>query len=213
MPNQTDTRTTPRPDSHRNHPARRAARAYAAKCWWASYEDLVQEAFIATIKAARTFDPEHGAPIDAYLYRAAVLTLQPVLLRASAPVSAPRRKLDQLRGVTQATHPAGPLHFVSEGGQPGLAPEVLALRAPDNCEVLVDLHMWRERVRTRMTELLSDAQHTHITIPILLDGAESYEVAEREGLPLKDVYNATNRARRRLAKDLVLWRLWKDMPV
>lgn len=191
------------PIEHKDHPARRAARAYARKCWWASYEDLEQEAFRATTQAMRTYDPLVGVPIDAYLFRAAVLALKPMLLRDSAPVSASRRKLDNLKGLRRVSRDmADGVHAVADNAH---NPEHVILTA----ELAVDLHAWRQRVRQRLHALLDGS--AKLALPILLDGATSADVAAEAQVPLKEVYNATLKARRRLTNDRQMWSLWREM--
>lgn len=181
------------------HPARRAARAYAAKCWWAEVEDLEQAAYVATTRAMETFDPKVGVPLDAYLYRAAVLAIKPYLLSLSAPVSAPRHKRDELKGLIRAAEP-------DERGQRGMD-------GPH--ESVLDVILSRERfvaqVRARLHTLLIDAKRTELALPVLLGMETSNAVADRHGVDVRTIYLATLRAKRRIANDPTLWELWKDL--
>lgn len=208
-----DYEITPLPITDKHHPARRAARAYKRKCWWASYPDLEQAAFLATTKAERTYDPDYGVPIDAYMYRAAVLALKPELLRDSAPVSEKKRKLDNLKGVVKqrsVTLPDGTGARRTQSIEAWLRDNVEA--SDVSPEIVIDTHNWRVRVRERLMLLLTDTKRTEIAVPILLGTATSAEVAELEGVPVSRVYNATLRAKRRLQNDRSLWELWDTMP-
>lgn len=197
-----------------SHPARRAARAYARKCWWAEVEDLEQTAFVATTRAMETFDPKVGVPLDAYLYRAAVLAIKPYLLAQSAPVSAPRSKRDELKGLvrvdsayleTGATKNDGARSAVKVGRNPTLEDQ-----APP-----IDVTIARERVvakvRERLRMLLTDAKNTELALPVLLGVETSNDVAHRHGVDVQKIYLATLRAKRRIANDPALWQLWKDL--
>lgn len=198
----------PLPVEHPHHPARRAARAYARRCWWADYHDLEQEAFLATTRAMGTYDASYGTPIDAYLYRAAVLHLPPVLLRMSAPVSERPSKLKNLKGVKRFDGGE------SRGGLKYTLDDFLATRRdPTDPDVELDVAAWRAKVRERLSALLTDERKTELAVPVLLDRREAAEVAAAEGVPVRVIYNATQRARRRIRDDLDLWELWRAMPL
>ena len=186
--------------SDRRHPARRAARAYARKCWWAELEDLEQTAFVATTRAMETFDPKVGVPLDAYLYRAAVLAIKPYLLAQSAPVSAPRSKRDELKGLIRVEINS------TANGKPWQISS-----APNTVDVTLDRVQLVAWVRERLHELLIDAKQTEIALPVLLDLETSSEVAQRHGVDVQTIYLATLRAKRRIANDPALWQLWKDL--
>jgi DNA-directed RNA polymerase specialized sigma24 family protein len=191
-----------------NHPARRAAKAYKRRCWWASYEDLVQSAFVATTKAETTFDPNVGVPLDAYLFRAAVYALKPVLLKDSSPVSARRCEQHMLKLMMRVDlrNPEGDIMPADDtlADQP-------ASEAESNPEVLLPRVGWKARVRERLTEILTDTKHTERVLPVLLDEADSCEVAREHDVPVREIYLAAQRARRRIAADLNLWKLWRDL--
>lgn len=193
-----------------SHPARRAARAYAAKCWWAEVEDLEQCAFVATTRAMETFDPKVGVPLDAYLYRAAVLAIKPYLLAQSAPVSAPRHRRDELKGLTRVSD-----SFMlndGEGGQYTLdRPTGVLTDDKEEPDVILSRESLVSAVRERLRTLLTDAKHTEIALPVLLDAENSHDVAHREGVDVRTIYLATLRAKRRIAGDPAMWRLWHEL--
>ena len=188
-----------------NHPARRAAKAYKKRCWWASYEDLVQAAFVATTKAETTFDPNVGVPLDAYLFRAAVYALKPVLLRESSPVSARRSEQHMLKLMMRVDlrNPEGDI----VSADAALAGE-LDDESCTNPEVFLPRIGWQSRVRERLTDILTDSKHTERVLPVLLDEADSQEVADQHNVSVKEIYLAAQRARRRIAADRDLWTLW-----
>lgn len=189
-----------------NHPARRAAKAYKRRCWWASYEDLVQAAFVATTRAEETFDPGVGVPLDAYLYRAAVYALKPVLLKDSSPVSAKRSEQENLKLQIR-------VDLRNADGEVIPAEDVLIGEADEdiNPEVLLPRIGWQARVRERLLEILTDTKGTEMVLPVLLDEADSQEVADLNNVSVKTIYLAAQRARRRIASDPDLWNLWSQL--
>lgn len=198
------------PPESKDHPARRAAKAYKKRCWWAEYEDLVQAAFVATTKALTTFDPNVGVPLDAYLFRAAVYALKPVLLKMSSPVSARPSEQHMLKLVMRAdlrnleSDAASADRAFTSGADNEKA---------SNPEVLLPRMGWRSHVHERLTEILTDTKHTERVLPVLLDEADSHEVAKRHNVPVREIYVAAQRARRRIASDPTLWTLWRDTPI
>jgi DNA-directed RNA polymerase specialized sigma24 family protein len=164
-----------------------AARRYRRKVWWASMDDMKQEALVAVIKAKETFNPDVGVSFGAYAYRAALYAIKPMLWRASSPVSEALHKLPTLKGVHRAP---------------------IDLKMPDarTPETQVGAERWKDDVRRRLAEL----DPTGLGISVLLDGEPSREVAARAAVPVAEVYAATALLRRRAANDFPLWRLWEE---
>ena len=171
--------------------SKKAARRYARRCWWADVKDLEQEAVLATVKAAGTFDPAVGVPFAGYAWRAAILALKPYLWRQSSPVSASwgniiGRKLEGLqRAEVDLTIP-------DDRGDP---------------DTVLDDKRWCEQVWRRAVALdLSGG----LAIEVLLLGEKSADVAARHGVPVQTVYNATTRAKARMTNDKELYELWTN---
>lgn len=80
-----------------------AVRRYKRDCWWADTEDLTQHGWVVALEAHKTFKPERMDDFYWYAWRAVVIQLRNHLWRQSAPVSAPQRKLSELRGVFRDT--------------------------------------------------------------------------------------------------------------
>lgn len=79
------------------------ARRYAARCWWAELADLVQEGWLAALRAQHTWKPEGGAPLQVYVSRAVALSLGDYLWRQSSPVSGRRGHGSRMRGLHRAS--------------------------------------------------------------------------------------------------------------
>lgn len=195
------------------HPARRAARAYKRKCWWTEVDDLVQQAVVATTKAMTTFDPAVGVPLDAYLFRAAVLALKPYILSLSAPVSSSRAQRDQLKGLVRApvtTTDRGSLDDTRGDANYRRSDVIMRTNDDDSPDIVVSKASITARVQERLHEILTDDKQTERALPVLLGWQSSAEVAEAEGISVQEVYRATLRARRRIESDTVLWQLWNE---
>lgn len=74
-------------ESHMIKLAHAVAHKYQRRAWWATHDDLVQEAVIAILKAQRTYNPNAGTPEGFYCYRAALYAVSRYLWQESAPVS------------------------------------------------------------------------------------------------------------------------------
>jgi DNA-directed RNA polymerase specialized sigma24 family protein len=171
--------------------SKKAARRYARRCWWADVADLEQEAVLATVKAANTFDPSVGVPFAGYAWRAAILALKPYLWRQSSPVSASwgdiiGRKLEGLQRVA------------------------VDLTIPDDREDAddaLDSKRWCEQVWKRAVALDPSGG---LAVEVLLLGEKSADVARRHNVPVQTVYNATTRAKARMTNDKELYALWEN---
>lgn len=176
-----------------NEIAQRIARRYARACWWVDRDDAAQEGVLAmlTALARGTYDPAVGVPLEAYMERVAVLAIKHYVLRQSAPVSClGHDNADELKGLYRAP---------------------LDLRAP-LVQPDTDMALHRARVRNELRErvqrLLGEVGAEAVW-PVLADEENSADVASRVGLPVKQVYLLTARARQAIRTDPELWRLWK----
>jgi len=167
-----------------------AARQYARRVWWASFEDMRSEALVAVVQAKKTWDVGRGIPFGAYAYRAALLAIRPYLWKNSSPVSESWHRLSTLRGVHRS-----PLLDAREVPDPRWPDE-----PPDDSE-------WLARVQDRLLEL---DPTKGLVVPVVLGTSKAEEVAEKNGLPISEVRRAAGRLRHLVRNDYPLWKLhWK----
>lgn len=74
-------------EAHVRRIAKSVAARYRRSTWWASFEDMEQEAVCAIMQAQHTFNPRLGFDEGAYAFRAAVLAVRRYLWQESSPVS------------------------------------------------------------------------------------------------------------------------------
>lgn len=118
----------------------KAVTRYKAKCWWADREDMRQEGWAVALQALKTYNPNHpemADPDDAYWYfwRCVTVQLRNYLLRGSAPVTAPQRKLTELEGIHRAPENKRPEQ--PEEPCPGADETLIAMRR--NAKLRVEL--------------------------------------------------------------------------
>lgn len=169
--------------------AKKVARRYARRCWWASREDLEQEASLAVMQAARTFDPHVGVPFKGYAHRAAVNALGPYLWRQSSPVSETFHRLKTLAGVVHTE-----------------LKEAYHLASPDRPDLMLEEAQWRQQVRERVLALAQETPDGQLAMALLLEG----EAAAEDDQPRQSVYRASARIRGKIRIDWELYSLWKE---
>ena len=178
--------------AERQHEAARIASKVAGHarrvCWWADYEDLHQQVWLAVVESERTFDEEVGIPFEHYAARAAHFAVTRYLWGQSAPVSG-----SSLRGLVRA----GPAARVPCGYR-------------DDDEH-IDTARWAERVRDATEEALSSlgAERARRALRVI-DGDKSAVVAAEHRVPVQQVYREAREARELLAGSSELWRLWRE---
>lgn len=178
--------------------AKSCAKRFANRVFWADFGDLLQEAYLSALTAVRSWDPEVGVPLRAYLWRACVNGLTLYCWKQSSPVSETdhRIKDGELRDV-----------FHTE-----LSDE-LPLDDGTSPEHMLQDASWNHGVRVQLSFLLQQVQGEKATaaaLRVLLDEEPSSHVADTEGLSTKQVYRATLRARQSIASNALLYSLWKD---
>lgn len=169
--------------------AETAARRYQRRVWWASVEDMTQEAATAMTKATTTWDPKVGVTLEAYLWRVAVLAIQPLITRDSSPVSSGARPKKALRGLYRAP---------------------VDIHAPDkrpSTEERLREAQWRDEVWERV---LAMDPSGGMAADVLLGDKRSAEVASDNGVDVREVYGAASKTRNRMRDSYDLYRLWKD---
>lgn len=173
------------------------AAKYRARCWWAEYDDLRQEAILAMLEAGRTYDATRG-PVNAYMWRAACIAVRAFLWRNTAPVNASPHEFEELAGITRQA--VDERMLVDE-------------QTPDE---LLAVHQWRQRVSSTLCAVVYQA-HDDRTDDMLVHSVLFREVkpgcvAADSGVPVAHVYQAVKRARRRVSRDLELYNLWRTAP-
>jgi hypothetical protein len=160
------------------------ASAYARRCWWASLDDLKQEARVAVLEARATFDSKRGVPFTAYARRACALALREWLWRESIPASASRNVItskagaDKLRSIQRA--PLTEVAGLSSSAQPA--------------DTALDHARWAARVVGRLAGLLVAVDDGALAAAVLA-GAPPCDVAASARVPVRRVYRAAWRAR------------------
>lgn len=171
------------------------ARRYKRRCWWASVEDLEQEAIRAQVEALEksTFDPERGTPSGAYLWAVALYSARRLLLKSSAPVSTEHR-MDNLVGLYREVVPDGDgsieFHL-------------------DSFEELVHRRDLARRVRERVLALVG-AQCAHFALAVISDEVSPADVAAHNQVPATAVYEMQKAIKKVLEHDQVLNDLWRS---
>lgn len=169
-----------------------AAARYKRRCWWASFEDLVQQARLAVVEAERTYDPQTGVPFEGYAWRAAINQLHALILRESAPVSAPGHKLPDLKGLYR--------QMLDEG---------VVDSNTDPYAVLIALERERQ-VACAIDGALAGSLDEEIARSVLLQECRPRHVARAHGIPVRQVYRAVHAARTRIGNSYECWRAWKE---
>jgi len=172
---------------------RLAANRYARRCWWAEQEDLQQEARLAAITASRHFDPTVGVPIEAYVWRALMLSLARYLWAQSSPTSGGSQDPKALKRQTRAP-------VVDEEGD-GL----LIDHNPTPDELLDELR-WHRAVQARLPQLV-DKEEYALASQVIFEERKSADVAASAHVSTKRVYSAAGKLRTQASQDVELYSL------
>jgi DNA-directed RNA polymerase specialized sigma24 family protein len=175
--------------------AREISARYKKLAPWTNFDDLRQTAWVAIMLAARTFNQEMGA-FTTYAGRAIVLCLSRESWKLHAPVSEAVHRLHTLRDARTVG-----IDDESES-RPFVAPE-------PSPEKQIGEQAWLFRVRGQLSALL-DPVDAKLALPILTGEKKSADVAREHDLPVKEVYRITERARKRIMFDPVLYKLWME---
>lgn len=175
-----------------NNEARRVVRCYLRRGCRVPEEDLMQEAWRTILEVLPNYDASRGADRNGYLWRALVRVLRVYLWRQSAPVSETVHHLTDLRSVT--TVPV-------EDDMPatGSTPEAEVGDAQR-----------RERIARRLREILDGLPDGTFAERVLLHEQKPAQVAQDADVPVRLVYYAVARARKRIVRDPELTELWKQ---
>lgn len=177
---------------------------FARKVWWASRDDLRQEAHVAAAEAARTYVEGCCNEPEQYYWRAIVFALSRMLWRESAPVSGGlHRPKVQRAGLTRAAISDG----MDAGDSDGVRSDGgVVLVSPDDVEALAIEAEWRANVRDRLCDLAStDAERT--SVEILLEEVTAKDAAERLGCSTAAANGLATRMKSRASGDSTLYDL------
>lgn len=174
--------------------AKRVARWYAARVWWAEPDDLLQEAWVTVLECDRSAPDAMPELWGGYAYRAASMHLSRYCWSLSAPVSAAKPG-PELAGVHRAVLPERGVVRPLPGPQraswvlsAGTDPEAELLRR----EAAMLLPEAEERLRARCEELaMAEGDAVHAALDVLLCGDRPMEAARFYGLSRPVVYKAT----------------------
>lgn len=172
--------------------AKTAAKHYKRRCWWADFDDLVQTAYEAILKAETTFRPEVGVAEDAYAWKAILNLLHKRIWKDSSPVSGGSHR--------PAVSYAG-LHrtaFPPEDMERDLPP------ARSNPEKLVGRAEWEAKVRARLAALSLPE-----VAAALLDEDRVEESAKKLCVSPREIRTAVQIVRARAVRDPELYDLFR----
>lgn len=165
-----------------------AAKRYAGRCSWVLFEDCLSVANLACTEARRTWKEDRGTPLDAYAWRACIFALRRFVWKASAPVTAPDKKLTELAEVSACELTDTPLIHVSP-------------------EDVIDTRRWVARVCARLHAIVRD----DLGLEALLTDEKPAEVAHRRDIPVSRVYAAKRRAKDIVSADETTHQLWREL--
>lgn len=158
--------------------ANKVAKIYARRCWWADFEDLRQEAYVAALEASATYTAEKGEA-KPYLWKACACTLAKYLWRESSPVKGKGGRTAQRAGLEDA-----PI---------------------ETCQETPEHSVAREEIRAELLRLIE--KHYCKDVPMLtglLGGNAPEQVAEDCHVEIVRVYKATEKLHDRVRVDAFL---------
>lgn len=189
-----------------NSNAVKAAARYKKRCWWASIDDMRQEATVAQLAAAKRYDPTKGRhgniEFGAYTWGIAVRAIRRMLLKSSAPVTAHHR-LNVLKGIVHT-----PLTITNHQGEERERPELKAQDAPSD-EIAQRAQISRQ-VHARMIKLVG-ADSVDFALGVLTGEFKPRDIAEYHRVDPKSVYRSARAIKRAIEEDRQLWKLWRDL--
>ncbi|MEN6547395.1 MAG: hypothetical protein ABFE07_15265 [Armatimonadia bacterium] len=146
---------------------------------WTEVAELRQVAALACLESARSYKPTKGASLATYQAAAVRYMLSHHVDYDRSPVTSGKSKLRDMRGMSRA-----PLEELDRGG-----------RYVDDLELGIDIATAKARLRA-VQHLMSPA-----ATAVLLEERKPAEVARAMRMPVGQVYRATLRARRALARN------------
>jgi len=154
-------------------------RNYSFLCGWLEIQELRQQAELAKLEAARTWKPD-GAPLEACQAKAMTGALWLYVRKARAPVYASRHCISELDGCKREV-----------------------LRSIDHVPLPAEpaeAHLDRHRVANLITRMLALLPGGDLAGEVLLEERKPAEVAKLRKVPVRDVYQAVQDAKKRLGR-------------
>lgn len=192
-------RPKPYPFGFIDRRCKQLASIFAARCFWAEFEDLYQQAWNIALDALENYDPSRLGPertsLGGYLWNAITFGLQAYLWRESAPVSG--QKLDGLRRAdVEELDAAATLALLEPAG----SLEEMLTRARREQEV------WGTVQR-----LVEQRPDLALGFAPFVEEAPPREVAAAAQVERREVYQAQARVKRAVEKDDGLWLIWMEL--
>ena len=159
--------------------------------------DLRQEAWVAVVDAEPRYKPELGG-IRGYCYKVAEYAVRPHVMRNVSIVSAPRRERGNLFALRYTNSYCERIEETHE----------LFARDTDTGKE-IDKASWAHEVAQRLAEVFNAIDGAGIAESCIVAERKASEVAAAFGVPVATVYDVTRKARRAVAKDRELFRLWR----
>lgn len=181
--------------------AKKVASLYKRKCWWASHEDMTQEALLAQHQAVerKLYDETFGGNEARYLWATAVHAVLRYVHKTSAPVSTSHRT-SNLIGLRRV-----PTALEGEDGGMYDHPELPTLDGEKT--LIAEDH--RKRVHARVVELLGE-DGAEFALGAMTHEWKPREIAEHHGVSISVVYAAQSKLRSVLISDRALYELWRE---
>lgn len=167
---------------------------YSRKYFWADPSDLEQEAWVACLRASKTFKPELGEA-RGYFYTAAKLALRPFVWRQRSLLSASSHDLSSLFGAMTC----------SLDGE-----KVPELVQQDGCpDAALDQARWKLAIRQRLAAVLDKIDGGKLARALLVEDQKAKAIAIAFDVPVATVYAASRRAKKAVEADCELFQLWR----
>jgi DNA-directed RNA polymerase specialized sigma24 family protein len=163
---------------------------YAARNSWLDLCDLQQEAALAALEASRTWRPDGGSTREQREAWVVALALSRFVAEQRCPVSLPKRKGESWRAAASTRRVDVEADQDGES-RPGQDHPDVARVAAERFQPLEDI-LDTERASAELRRIL-DEESVAARL-VLLDEERSAVVAERLGVPVRDVYAQTKRA-------------------
>lgn len=188
--------------------------AWAARRWWRrlpkhlQIDDLQQQAAVAILEAARSYEADKG-PFLRYACCAAIRSLTGYVAQTLSPVT----------GSCHARHILAKTKAVPLDGFSSAQIDDDEISTTDRVEQLMlaeqDLQgpeheVWRSEIRTTLWAAIGDIGPADVLMLIVAGELGAAQVSKELGLPPKALYRMTNEAKMRLEESREIWSLWSE---
>jgi len=167
---------------------------YSRRYFSTDPSDLTQEAWAAVVDAEPRYDPDL-CDVRGYCYSVAKYALQPFVLASVSQLSAPRRERGELFALQHvAAHEESAQRLCGQDSDTGGE---------------LDRRRWGREVAQRLAAVFNAIDGGDIAESCIVEERKASEVAAAFGVPVATVYDVTRKARRAVANDCELFRLWR----